>query len=140
MKKKYSQKIGIAIAMMVCLFMINGCGAEKQSTEKLRDMEFTVLAEENIPEECKSMIEQKKEEPFKFTYEDGQYLYICVGYGKQETGGYSITVNDLYLTENAIYVDTNLLGPAADTEKIAAKTYPYVVLKTEYLDRNVVFD
>ena len=86
------------------------------------------------------MIEQKKEKSFKFTYEDGQYLYICVGYGKQETGGYSITVNELYLTENAIYVDTNLLGPAADTEKIAAETYPYVVLKTEYLDRNVVFD
>lgn len=140
MKRKYNKKIGIVITMMVCLFMINGCRAERQSTEKLRDMEFTVLAEENIPEECKSMIEQKKEKSFKFTYEDGQYLYICVGYGKQETGGYSITVNELYLTENAIYVDTNLLGPAADTEKIAAETYPYVVLKTEYLDRNVVFD
>jgi hypothetical protein len=123
-----------------CILLINGCGAEKQSTEKIRDIEFTVLAPENIPEECITMIEDKKENPFQFSYEDGKYLYICVGYGKQETGGYSISVNELYLTKNAICVDTNLLGPAADTDKIASETYPYVVLKTEYLDENVVFD
>lgn len=127
-------------AAFVCLLFTGGCGAGRQGTEKIRDMEFTVLAQENIPEECMTMIEEKKEAPFKFTYEDGQYLYICVGYGKQATGGYSISVNELYLTENAIYADTNLIGPSADSEKVQAETYPYIVIKTEYLDENVVFD
>lgn len=138
--RRFQKKIIVFAAFFVCIFWAGGCGAGRQSTEKLRDMEFTVLAEENIPEECMTMIEAKKENPFKFTYEDGQYLYICVGYGRQNTGGYSISVNELYLTKNAVYIDTNLLGPPADSEQVQAETYPYVVVKTEYLDQNVVFD
>ena len=105
----------------------------------MRDLSFAVLTGENIPPECRDRIEEKKKNPFQFTYEDGKYLYICVGYGRQEFGGYSISVNDLYLTDHAICVDTNLIGPAADCEKIRAETYPVVVIKTEYLEENVVF-
>ena len=39
---------------------------------------------------------EKKEASFKMTYADSGYLYLCVGYGKQDSGGYSITVDDLY--------------------------------------------
>ena len=95
---------GIVITVLaVCL---TGCGAEeKKGDEKLKDIEFTVLGEENIPEELKQIIDEKKEKEFKITYQDGDFLYICVGYGKQETGGYSITINELYLTANAIHMD-----------------------------------
>ena len=140
MDKKLKKKIIVTGMLVFAMLGFTGCGVKKQSTEKIRDMEFTVLSEDKIPEECIQMIEERKENSFKFTYEDGQYLYICVGYGKQKTGGYSISVNDLYLTENAIYVDTNLMGPEADAQKSEAETFPYVVLKTEYMDRNVVFD
>ena len=96
-------------------------------------------------EELKKIIEEKKEKEFKITYQDGDFLYICVGYGKQETGGYSITVNELYLTANAIYMDTNLIGPEPDKKELYhAKedgvSYPYVVVKMEYMDKSVVFD
>jgi hypothetical protein len=86
------------------------------------------------------VIEEKKELPFKFTYQDGGYLYICIGYGKQESGGYSISMDDLYLTENAIYVRTTLIGPSADVVSEGVQSYPYIVIKTEYLDYSVVFD
>ena len=45
------------------------------------------------------------------TYSDEEKLYIVTGYGPQETGGYSIQVKELYLTENAIVFDTELSGP-----------------------------
>ena len=66
-------------------------------------------------------------------------LYLCIGYGEQATGGYSISVNELYLSENAIYFDTNLIGP--DPSETVAETVscPYLVVKTEYLDKPVVF-
>ena len=73
-------------------------------------------------------------------------MYICVGYGKQETGGYSITINELYLTANAIYMDTNLIGPEPESRELYhaqekdGASYPYVVVKMEYLDKSVVFD
>jgi hypothetical protein len=136
---------GIVITVLaVCL---TGCGAEeKKGDEKLKDIEFTVLGEENIPEELKQIIDEKKEKEFKITYQDGDFLYICVGYGKQETGGYSITINELYLTANAIYMDTNLIGPEPEnrelyhTQEKDGASYPYVVVKMEYLDKSVVFD
>ena len=77
---------------------------------------------------------------FKLTYADEGYLYICIGYGKQESGGYSVTVNDLYETENAIYVNTNLLGPKAGSAPATSPSYPYIVLKIEFRDKTVVFD
>ena len=126
---------------MLCL--LAGCGRHRDPMEKIKDLEFTVLAEENIPEELRTVIEEKKSSAFKVTYQDNGFLYICVGYGQQVSGGYSITVNALYLTDNAIYADTTLLGPdPADpaTEKKKAPSCPYIVLKTEFIDKPVVFE
>ena len=67
------------------------------------------------------------------------YLYICVGYGEQQSSGYSIAIEDLYLTSNAIYVDACLLGPGNAEETTKAVTCPYIVLKLEDLEKSVVF-
>ena len=74
------------------------------------------------------------------TFQDQGFLYICGGYGVQETAGYSITVNALYETGNAIYIDTNLIGPGPEEKGKNTPTYPYIVVKTENLDKSVVFD
>jgi hypothetical protein len=113
---------------------------EEESNEKLRDLEFTTVEETDIPDELLKIIEEKKNSEFKITYTDNESLYICVGYGEQKTGGYSIAVNELYLTSNAIYVDTNLIGPSKDENISEALSYPYVVVKTEYMDKSVVFE
>lgn len=128
------------IFCMILLSLITGCSAEKLSTEKLRDIEFTVVDEENIPEELEEMIEEREEKPFKLTYADNGALYIAVGYGEQPTSGYSIEVKELYETENAIYIHTNLIGPAKDEKIVERKTYPYLVVKLEFIDKNVVFE
>ncbi len=133
---------GILGAALILCFL-TGCAKEKEPLEKIKDLEFTVLAEENIPEELKNVIEEKKGSAFKVTYQDNGFLYICIGYGEQVSGGYSITVNDLYLTENAMYVDTTLIGPDPADTAVAKKnmpSYPYIVIKTEFIDKPVVFD
>ena len=74
------------------------------------------------------------------SFQDGNYLYLCVGYGTQKTGGYSICVKDLYLTDSAIVLDTTLLGPKRTNEKkVPEESYPYIVIKTEYIDAVVIF-
>jgi len=126
------------ILFIICI--LAGCGVQTQDEEKLEDLEFTVLDLEKVPQELRNVLEEKKTAPFKVTYEDEGYLYICIGYGEQSSSGYSIAVEDLYLTSNAIYVDTELLGPGAGEETAAATTCPYIVLKLEYLDKSVVFE
>ncbi len=85
------------------------------------------------------IIEVKKQQVFKLTFKDDGYLYIIAGYGTQHTGGYSIAVEELYLTNNAVYVNTTLIGPSKKEEISQVETYPYIVIKTEYLDQSVVF-
>ena len=101
-----------AVLLIAGLLLLCGCSLGTGENTKLRDMEFTVLSEEVLPDELKGLITERKKDAFSFTYTDESYLYLCVGYGEQPTGGYSIAVNELYLTENAICVDTCLLGPS----------------------------
>lgn len=126
--------------LLMTVFLLTGCRVETQDQEKLQDLDFTVFAPEKVPEELRSVLEEKKSTPFKVTYVDEGYLYICVGYGEQESSGFSIAVKDLYLTSNAIYVNTELLGPGKGEETMPSTTCPYIVLKLEDLDKSVVFD
>lgn len=127
---------------LVCLLCMSvfACAKKQDAMEKIRDLECTVIAEENLPEELLAMIEQKKAEAFKITFEDKGFLYICIGYGTQQTGGYSIALNNLYETANALYVDTNLIGPSPEEKSNQVASYPYIVIKTEFIDKPVVFD
>ena len=129
----------IFAAALLWAVLLAGCGIGGED-EKKTNLEFTVVDEERLPEELKKLVEEKKAEPFKLTYADGGYLYLCAGYGKQETGGYSISVNELYATDNAIYLDTNLIGPMEADVMGANPSYPYIVIKTPFMDKTVVFD
>lgn len=121
----------------MCLF---GCSGEAKEPKKVKDLDFTVVATENIPEELEGILEEKKTEPFYQAYSDGEFMYLCVGYGEQATGGYSITVDALYLTEESVCMATTLVGPGAAEKVAEAPSYPYVVICTEYMDKPIVFE
>ncbi len=126
------------LILIVCI--LTGCGVQTQDEERLSDLEFTVMDLEKVPEELRNVLEEKKANPFKVTYEDEGYMYICVGYGEQQTSGFSIVVDDLYLSANAVYVNTELLGPGNGEETTSATTCPYIVLKLQDLEQPVVFE
>lgn len=134
------KKICLLVIVSIMAAMLSACGGETEKEEDRNNLEFTVVSEDRLPDELKEILDQKKESAFKLTYADEGYLYICVGYGKQESGGYSVTVNELYETDNAIYVNTNLLGPKAGSSPGTSLSYPYIVLKIEFRDKTVVFD
>ncbi|MDE7428736.1 MAG: protease complex subunit PrcB family protein [Lachnospiraceae bacterium] len=131
--------LSVCLTCLLCL-AVYACGQKQDPLEKIRDLEYTVIAEDNIPQELLAKIEERKEDTFKLTFEDQGFLYICVGYGTQQTGGYSIAVNDLYETANAIYIDTNLIGPSPEEKSKQVASYPYVVVKMEFLEKPVVFE
>ena len=126
--------------LMFGVFLLGGCTLLSEEKIKLRDLDFTVLGEEKIPEQLRDIIDEKKAQPFQITYTDNVNLYICIGYGEQETGGYSIAVNELYLTDTNIIVNASLLGPEASDRESPAPSCPYIVIKTEYLEQTVTFE
>lgn len=131
--------VSICLICLMCMG-VYACGQKQDTMAKIKDLDCTVMAEDNIPEELLEKIEDKKKDAFKMTLEDQGFLYICVGYGTQNTGGYSIAVNELYETANAVYIDTNLIGPKPEEKSNPVESYPYVVVKTEFIDKPVVFD
>ena len=140
-KRENRRRILTAILSLYIL-VFTACGLLQDEKIKLRDLDFTVLSEEKIPEELKTVIAEKGTEPFKLTYSDNENLYISIGYGEQKTGGYSIAVDELYLTDDAVYVRTTLLGPdiTGQRENAGKPSIPYIVLKTELLDKSVIYE
>ena len=131
------------IIALFCIIFIAvtsvSCSVKKLKMEKLKDLDFTIVKEEDVPEELQEMIELHKEQTMKLTYVDQGFLYVVEGYGEQETSGYSIEVKECFESENAIYFQTNLLGPSQKEKIIEEETFPYIVVKLLYVDKNVVF-
>lgn len=128
-----------ALGVMAAFTMLSGCGVERTDGNKVKELEYVIVEDEDIPEELKNRIEEKKAADFKLVYESDSDLYVVRGYGEQETGGYSIQILDFYLTKNAVVFQTNLMGPTRDEIKNTAPSYPYIVLKTENPGKNVIF-
>lgn len=128
-----------AIGIMAVIGLFGGCGIEKTDGSKISDLEYEMVEEEEIPEELKAKIEEKKAADFKLTYEGDGYIYVIRGYGEQETGGYSIQILEFYQTQNSVVFQTNLIGPSKDELKNAAPSYPYIVIKAKNPEKNVVF-
>lgn len=127
------------ITLCALLFLFGGCGMSTYSAQKVSSLTYTVVKEEDIPKELQKQMEEQKQNGFNLTYLDGEYLYIARGFGEQKTGGYSVSVKELYLSENAIYFSAELFGPKKGEFTQEAKTYPYVVIKTERRTEPIVF-
>ena len=123
----------------IIVIFLTACQAQTDSSKKIKDLEYTVVAEDMVPAKLAQVLEEKKKEPFKLTYQEQGNMYLCTGYGEQPTGGYSIAVEELYLTENAVYIDTTLIGPSKGETLTEMPSYPWIVVMTEDLELPAVF-
>ncbi len=138
MKQTVRSRMKKSVLLWMAVFFAAGCGLVPKE-EKKEPMEFVIISDTYIPEELAKLIEGKKEQVMKMTYVDEGKHYIVVGYGKQESGGFSIVIKNLARTENAIYLDTGLLGPKEKEESDKIASYPYLVIQTKDLGLPVVF-
>ena len=132
------KKICLAVILSLVLALV-GCKKEEVAEEKVKDLDFTVLGDDEIPIELKQIIEENKHDVAKTTYVDMGELYIIVCYGDQPTTGYSIQVNELYETENTITIKTTLVGPVKNEKVLNLVTSPYIVVKLENIEKSVVY-
>lgn len=132
------KKVSVVLVLAGICFLLSACAEMYRSEERVRDLPFTVLDESAVPENLLSEIAKRKTEPFEYIFSDREHMYICIGYGEQKTKGYSVAVDELYLTEDAVYVETTLLGPKTKRMENTEVSYPYIVIKTEYLEQTIV--
>lgn len=144
---KKLKRPGKRVMLAICVFAVlaigcigfTGCSSDEAKDEKLQDLEFTVVGENDIPQALSELIGKKREKPFKLTYADGQDMYIVIGEGPQTGGGYSVIVKELYLTENSVVIRTELMGPEKGEATGSDTSYPVLIVKTAFVEEPVVF-
>ena len=128
------------MAAVILTVTLMGCEAEEAASNKLKDLDFTVVGEGEQPDALKDIIAEKSKSAFQISYTIGEELYIAIGYGEQPSGGYSITVNEFYETPDSLFIDTTLLGPGSAENVTDTPTTPYIVIKTENIaDKPIEF-
>ena len=136
-------KKGLQIFGIWCLslmILLTGCEMKQVGNMAKTEVEFTVVEPDEVPSELAVIIEENKQGEIKLTYEDQGYMYLVRGYGQQKTGRYSIAVNEVFLAEDGLHVDTSLIGPPRDQEIRDEASYPYLVIKIEAQEAEVLFD
>lgn len=132
----------IVFAGLMMLFgcvILGGCSIEETNRSKVEDIDYTVVADEDLPETLIEEIDSIGDEEIKLSFSDGEYLYLVRSYGVQPAGS-SIQVLSLYRTKNAIVFDTKLLGNEEGQTQDEHTSNPYIVVKLQGEEQNVVFE
>lgn len=126
--------------VVLALTFTTGCTVFEIQEEKLQDIEYTIVKEENQPEEVQLLVEDNQDKEMKMSYTDQGVAYIIIGYGAQETSGYSVEVLEVYETENTVQIDTNLMGPLSSENVVEVETYPYIVICIAENEKPIVYE
>ena len=136
--------MGKKAAGLVCIFLLmvilTGCQLIRIEEGERTPLKYTIVKQEEIPAEAVELMEQKKEKTFQMTYQVGDVRYLMKGYGEQLTGGYSIQVEELGATSQAIFFRTRLIGPSEGKTVISPPSYPYIVVKMAWQKEPVIFE
>lgn len=142
------------ILVLVALACVSS-GCRKQEARERQDLDFTVCEETELPDDLWQIIEEKKLHAFQMSYTTKDHLYIVVGYGEHDRTNLCVVVEELYKTDRAIYIKTDLKTEAemeGDISGVASGTdsntpdgqtgtssmYPYIVIRLPRLELPVL--
>ncbi len=127
----------VCVVICAVLFLFSGCQQQEQAASS-EEVQYAVCKKSMIPKELKQLIDEEKKEACHFTYSTQDYTYYVIGYGKQQGKGYKIKVKSFLMDEGHLYIDTTLVGVTKEQQKDGT-SYPYLVLKTQYYEKDAVF-
>ena len=146
------KRIKMLLTVIVVTTLLSGCSFGTIEEQKTGDVTYEIVKKEEIPEQLKEEIKEagKKVSPLKknnnivISYADTgkeeTYLYVVRGYGTQQTTGYSIEVNACYETVDTVVLRTTLQGPEKKEKIHKKKTYPYIVIKMPYTEKQIIYE
>ncbi len=138
---KHVCKFKVAVLMVILLLFCTACGNNEQR-ERI-ELSYEICPDNALPDVLLEIIEDKKLHEFTFSYTDGASTYIVVGYGERNRTNYRVVLEDIYATDSAIYIETNLYTKENENADYATGTpsmYPYIVIKVNKLSLPVIYD
>ena len=130
------RRIQILVFLIILSVILAGC--IKKEEGKKQAVSYAVCKRNVIPEQLGKLIDEQKKELFHFTYTTGEFTYYVIGYGSQPGYGYKIRVNEFCADKTHIYIDTTLKGVTKEHQK-KGRSYPYIILKSQFYEKDVIF-
>lgn len=122
------------------LFFLTGCRFIRIEEEPRTPLEYSIVKPEELPAELEALILEKRAKEFQLTYQSEKEMFLIKGYGQQMSGGYSIQVEELGVTSEAIFFRTKLIGPSDEKIQLSPPSYPYIAVKMAYRKEPVIFE
>ncbi|MDO5145580.1 MAG: protease complex subunit PrcB family protein [Eubacteriales bacterium] len=133
-------KTGIFFLWMTVMVVCVGCEKKEKLSGEREKVDYVLCKESQLPKEVKSLLEEKKEKPGNFTYQNAMYLYVIICYGKKPYGGYSVRVEECSKTKKALFVRTQLMGPEVGEPTVEAETFPWLVMRCPRMNLLCIID
>lgn len=130
------KRIKMFLTVIAVTTLLSGCSFGTIEEQKTGDVTYEIVKKEEIKEAG------KKEMWISYadTGKEETYLYVVRGYGTQQTTGYSIEVNACYETVDTVVIRTTLQGPEKKEKIHKKRTYPYIVIKMPYTEKQIIYE
>ena len=132
-------KKGRFCIILFCMLSIiqTGC-LKKEENGQRKKVTYVVCRRNVVPVQLGKLIDQEKHGTFHFTYTTGDFTYYVIGYGRQPGSGYKIKVKEFTQDQTHIYLDTTLIGVTKEHQR-KGTSYPYIILKSQFYEKDVIF-
>ena len=124
------KRTGGLLCVLLLALLPAGCQFIRIEEGERTPLEYTIVKQEEIPEEISELMEQKKKKVFQMTYQVGDIRYLMKGYGEQ--------VEEVSESENAVFCKTRLIGPEK-ADAGSEPSYPCIVLKIRETEKPIEF-
>ena len=139
---RYVKRVLLAATVLLLLMMVISCGEKptpKRTYESMQDAVYEIVSGSNVPHKVNEKIFKERDKGFGFSYRDNEGMYIAFGFGRQNTGGFSIQLAAVKENEDEILIEAKLIAPAPEEVVSTSPSYPYMILKMEDTEKNVEF-
>ena len=142
----------LLIVLLVCILLVTGVFVGCNHTNivnkgeidgnkdiQLGKLNFVHIEETSLNDESlKSWFENNYKNEGISSKEYKNHVYILLGGGEQNTGGYSTEITSIVGKEHEIVISGKLNGPKEGEMVIQALTYPNTIVKIDKDDREIV--
>lgn len=141
----YKRMLSLFFVAVMVLGLFVGCGNKDNDDMngdkdvQLGELEYETVDSKTVKDKSlKQWIEENSKKEGVFTSEVyDNNVYILLGAGEQNTGGYSVEVTSVIGKEDAIEINGKLNAPKEEDSVITAITYPYTLISVKKDNRKI---
>ena len=132
------KRTGGLLCVLLLALLPAGCQFIRIEEGERTPLEYTIVKQEEIPEEISELMEQKKKESISDDLSGGRYKVSGEGIWRAAYRRVQYSGGGVSESENAVFCKTRLIGPEK-ADAGSEPSYPCIVLKIRETEKPIEF-